>query len=141
MSPAKWPLGISPIQDGGFMSCYQAGNQGKASPTKAGGLPINADERQAYEAGRTDAKEEENEAAPAEEAEEEITPRSIPFEAVKYANAIKNKLKKNYAWAYLKWKTGKTEEKPESQGLSPWPRRSFGFLLTRFSESLISLNP
>ena len=50
--------------------------------------------------------------------EEEVTPRSIPFEAVKYANAIKNKLKKNYAWAYLKWKTGKTEEKPEPRGLS-----------------------
>ena len=63
-------------------------------------------------------REQERPEAAAAEGEEEVTPRSIPYPAVAYANGLKNKLKKNYAWSYLKWKTGKTEEKPEPKGLS-----------------------
>ena len=37
---------------------------------------------------------------------------------MKFANAIVNKLKKNYAWAYLNYAAGKTQEKPDPRGLS-----------------------
>jgi N12 class adenine-specific DNA methylase len=84
---------------------------------KAGEKPAEPEEM-----GKGGAQPEETRMDKAEEEEpepsEEILPRKIPYEAVKYANAIKNKLKKNYAWAYLKWRTGKIPQKPESKGLS-----------------------
>ncbi len=59
---------------------------------------------------------------PAEEPRAEEKPArenlKIPYEAVKYANAIANKIKKTYAWAYLNFAAGKTPDKPTPRGLS-----------------------
>ena len=53
-----------------------------------------------------------------EEAPETRPELKIPYEAVKYANQIANKIKKYYAWKYLNFAAGKSTEKPEPRGLS-----------------------